>query len=465
MNSFKMKYIGDKRFYKTLLMVAVPMVIQNGITNFVNLLDNLMVGQLGTEMMSGVSIINQLMMVYAISIFGMVSGASIFSTQFYGQGNNEGMKHTFRFKVISSLIITIIWIAVFYFFRSGLINLFLHDDGTGVNLVLAFDSAEQYMYIMLIGLIPFTFSQVYASTLRETGQTILPMVASIIAVLINFVGNYILIFGHFGAPKLGVAGAAIATVASRFVESGIVLTWTHLNTARFKFMIGVYKSLYVPVTLIKQIFIKGMPLLLNETLWSVSQAMLTQAYSTRGLSAVAAFNISGTVGNLFNVVFISMGSAIAILVGQKLGSGDLDGAYDTDRKLLFVSFVMGIITGAIMFAFAPLFPKFYNTSDEVRSLAMMLLCVNACYYVVYSVYNATYFTLRSGGKTMLTFFFDSFSLLLISVPFAYVLTQLTDLPLYVCFALVQGVEALKCVVGVVLIKKKIWLVDLVKELS
>ncbi|MBQ9342509.1 MAG: MATE family efflux transporter [Lachnospiraceae bacterium] len=465
MSSFKTKYIGDKRFYKTLLMVAVPMVIQNGITNFVNLLDNLMVGQLGTEMMSGVSIINQLMMVYAISIFGMVSGASIFSTQFYGQGNNEGMKHTFRFKVISSLIITIIWIAVFYFFRSGLINLFLHDDGTGVNLALAFDSAEQYLYIMLIGLIPFTFSQVYASTLRETGQTILPMVASIIAVLINFVGNYILIFGHFGAPKLGVAGAAIATVASRFVESGIVLTWTHLNTARFKFMIGVYKSLYVPVTLIKQIFIKGMPLLLNETLWSVSQAMLTQAYSTRGLSAVAAFNISGTVGNLFNVVFISMGSAIAILVGQKLGSGDLDGAYDTDRKLLFVSFVTGIITGAIMFAFAPLFPKFYNTSDEVRSLAMMLLCVNACYYVVYSVYNATYFTLRSGGKTMLTFFFDSFSLLLISVPFAYVLTQLTDLPLYVCFALVQGVEALKCVVGVVLIKKKIWLVDLVKELS
>jgi putative MATE family efflux protein len=465
MSSFKMKYIGDKRFYKTLLMVAVPMVIQNGITNFVNLLDNLMVGQLGTEMMSGVSIINQLMMVYAISIFGMVSGASIFSTQFYGQGNNEGMKHTFRFKVISSLIITIIWIAVFYFFRSGLINLFLHDDGTGVNLALAFDSAEQYLYIMLIGLIPFTFSQVYASTLRETGQTILPMVASIIAVLINFVGNYILIFGHFGAPKLGVAGAAIATVASRFVESGIVLTWTHLNTARFKFMIGVYKSLYVPVTLIKQIFIKGMPLLLNETLWSVSQAMLTQAYSTRGLSAVAAFNISGTVGNLFNVVFISMGSAIAILVGQKLGSGDLDGAYDTDRKLLFVSFVTGIITGAIMFAFAPLFPKFYNTSDEVRSLAMMLLCVNACYYVVYSVYNATYFTLRSGGKTMLTFFFDSFSLLLISVPFAYVLTQLTDLPLYVCFALVQGVEALKCVVGVILIKKKIWLVDLVKELS
>ena len=465
MSSFKTKYIGDKRFYKTLLMVAVPMVIQNGITNFVNLLDNLMVGQLGTEMMSGVSIINQLMMVYAISIFGMVSGASIFSTQFYGQGNNEGMKHTFRFKVISSLIITIIWISVFYFFRSGLINLFLHDDGTGVNLALAFDSAEQYLYIMLIGLIPFTFSQVYASTLRETGQTILPMVASIIAVLINFVGNYILIFGHFGAPKLGVAGAAIATVASRFVESGIVLTWTHLNTARFKFMIGVYKSLYVPVTLIKQIFIKGMPLLLNETLWSVSQAMLTQAYSTRGLSAVAAFNISGTVGNLFNVVFISMGSAIAILVGQKLGSGDLDGAYDTDRKLLFVSFVTGIITGAIMFAFAPLFPKFYNTSDEVRSLAMMLLCVNACYYVVYSVYNATYFTLRSGGKTMLTFFFDSFSLLLISVPFAYVLTQLTDLPLYVCFALVQGVEALKCVVGVVLIKKKIWLVDLVKELS
>jgi len=465
MSNFREKFIGDGKFYRTLLVVAIPMVIQNGITNFVNLLDNLMVGQLGTEMMSGVSIINQLMMVYAISIFGMVSGASIFSTQFYGQGNNEGMKHTFRFKVLSCFIITIIWIAVFYFFRSGLINLFLHDDGTGVDLNLAFASAEQYLYIMLIGLIPFTFSQVYASTLRETGQTILPMVASIIAVLINFVGNYILIFGHFGAPRLGVAGAAIATCASRFVEAAIVLVWTHLNTARFKFIAGVYKSFYIPITLVKQVFAKGMPLLLNETLWSVSQAMLTQAYSTRGLSAVAAFNISGTVGNLFNVVFISMGSAIAILVGQKLGAGDLDGAYDTDRKLLFVSAVTGLLTGIVMFVLAPQFPKLYNTSPEVRHLAMMLLGVNACYYVVYSVYNATYFTLRSGGKTMLTFFFDSFSLLLISVPVAYALTFFTDLPLYVCFALVQGVEAVKCVIGVVLIKKKIWLVDLVKELS
>lgn len=465
MREFKKLFIGDKRFYKTLLMVAIPMVIQNGITNFVNLLDNLMVGQLGTEMMSGVSIINQLMMVYAISIFGMVSGASIFSTQFYGQGNNEGMRHTFRFKMISSVIITLIWMVVFFLFRSGLINLFLHDDGTGVDLNLAFSSAENYLYIMLIGLIPFTFSQVYASTLREMGQTILPMIASIAAVVINFVGNYILIFGHFGAPKLGVQGAAIATVASRFIEAFIVLIWTHANEKKFQFMVGVYKSLYIPMSLVKQIFVKGMPLLLNETLWSVSQAMLTQAYSTRGLSAVAAFNISGTVGNLFNVIFISMGSAIAILVGQRLGAGDLDGAYDTDRKLLFVSLITGLLTGALMLIFAPQFPKLYNTSDEVRHLATMLLCVNACYYVVYSVYNATYFTLRSGGKTMLTFFFDSFSLLLLSVPVAYALTMLTTLPLYVCFALVQGIEACKCVVGVILIKKKIWLVDLVKELG
>ncbi len=465
MGSFRKKFIGDRRFYKTLLVVAIPMVIQNGITNFVNLLDNLMVGQLGTEMMSGVSIVNQLMMVYAISIFGMVSGASIFSTQFYGQGNNEGMKHTFRFKVISCLVITVIWMTVFYLFRSGLINLFLHDDGTGVDLNLAFNSSQQYLLIMLVGLIPFTFSQVYASTLRETGQTILPMIASIIAVMVNFVGNYILIFGHFGAPKLGVAGAAVATCISRFVEAVLVLTWTHFNTRRFPFMVGVYKSFYIPAILIKQIFAKGMPLLLNETLWSVSQAMLTQAYSTRGLSAVAAFNISGTVGNVFNVVFISMGSAIAILVGQKLGAGNLDEAYDTDRKLLFVSVITGACTGALMFALAPQFPKFYNTSPEVRHLATMLLCVNACFYVVYSLYNATYFTLRSGGKTLLTFFFDSFSLFFVSVPLAYLLTGLTDWPIYICFALVQGTEAIKCVIGVILIKKKIWLVDLVKELN
>ena len=463
MRKFKECFIGNRAFYKMILLIAFPILIQNGITNFVSLLDNIMVGQLGTEQMSGVAIVNQLINVFNICIFGAVSGASIFSAQFYGQGNHEGVRNTFRFKLICCSLIAVAWLIIFLTRGDMLIHLFLHESGAG-SIMLTHQAGMEYLTVMLIGLIPYALTQIYASTLRETGETILPMIAGVVAVFVNLFFNYLLIFGMFGFPKLGIAGAAIATVISRFVETGIVVVWTHSHKERNVFIQGVYRHFRIPGKLTRQIIVKGMPLLVNETLWSAGQAMLVQCYSVRGLDAVAALNISTTVTNLFNVVFIALGSAISIVVGQQLGAGELDKAVDTDRKMIAFSVACCFVIGIVLFGIAPAFPKIYNTSDEVRGLATGLIRISSMFMPLYAFYHASYFTLRTGGKTIITFLFDSCYVWVINIPVAFVLSRYTSLPLLPIFFACQSVEIVKGVLGFVLLKKGVWIHNMVENM-
>ena len=200
------RYIGDRAFYTMLLGIAIPIMVQNGITNFVAMIDNIMIGRVGTEQMSGVAVVNQLMFVFNVSMFGILSGAGIFGTQFFGSKNMDGFRDTFRFKIISNLLLTLAGIVILSTWGEQLISLYLHDNtGNGMaDATLAY--GMRYLKIMLIGLVPYAFAQIYASTLREMGETVAPMRAGIVAVITNTTLNYILIFGKFGAPKLGVEG-------------------------------------------------------------------------------------------------------------------------------------------------------------------------------------------------------------------------------------------------------------------
>ena len=462
MRTLKEKYIGDSRFYRMILLVAIPIIIQNGITNFVSLLDNIMVGQIGTEQMSGVAIVNQLMMVYNICIFGAVSGAGIFGAQFYGKGDHAGVRDAFRFKMISCILLSVIWIVVFLMVGEPLIRLFLHEGSGAGNIEATLGYAKQYLLVVMPSMIPFAIIQAYAQTLRETGETILPMKAGIASVAVNLVFDYCLIFGIGFFPKLGVYGAAVATVMARVVECLIVIIWTHKFHERNKFIVGAYKHFRVPAALTKQIIIKGMPLLINETLWSAGMAVLMQSYSTRGLEVVAGFNISNTVANLFNVVFIALGSAIAIIVGQLLGAGKMEEAVDTDRKMIAFSVFCCLIIGGIMFIIAPLFPLIYNTTDEVRNYAASFIRVASACMPLYGFMHATYFTLRSGGKTIITFLFDSVYVWVVDIPLAFVLTRFTGLPIFPIYVSCQLIEIVKCVIGYILVKKKIWVQNMVQ---
>jgi len=455
------KLFGDRAFYKMVLAVAVPIMVQNGITNFVGLLDNVMVGRVGTEQMSGIAIVNQLMMVFNISIFGAISGAGIFGAQFYGCGDHNGVRHTFRFKLYICLALLLLGTAVFLSFGEELILMYLHGEGQEESLSAALRYGKEYLWIMLLGLAPFAVEQVYTSTLRECGETMVPMKAGVAAVLVNLLLNWLLIFGSLGFPRLGVAGAAIATVISRYVQAAMEVLWTHCHTERMPFIVGAYRSVKIPGVLTGNILVRGTPLMVNEILWSAGMAVLMQCYSVRGLAAVAALNISTTISNVFNIVFIAMGSAISIIVGQLLGAGKMEEAKETDTRLIAFSVFSCFGIGAVLILCAPLFPRLYNTTEEVRALAADFMRIAALCMPLAAFIHASYFTLRSGGRTVVTFLFDSVFLWCVSIPLAYVLSRFTGMPIVPLYLCCQLVDAVKCVIGFVLVKKGIWVNNIV----
>lgn len=459
----KKKFIGDKAFYRYLIFLAFPMIVQNGITSFVSFLDNIMVGQIGTEPMSGVAIVNQLFFVFNICIFGGVSGAGIFSAQFFGKGDYEGQKYTFRFKLYACLLITAIACVLFHFLDEPLISLYLNDGGSVGNTRLALSYGKEYLAIMIFGLLPFAVSQTYVSTIRETGQTFVPMVSGIVAVITNLVLDYVLIFGAFGAPELGVAGAAIATVIARYTECLIVVVWAHRHLYKNPYLIGVYKGLRIPGSILADIFRKGLPLMFNEMLWAVGMAVIVQCYAVRGLEVVAAQNISSTISNLFNIVYLQLGNCISIVVGQKLGAGQLEEAKDADNKIIFFDVACCACISVIMILLGGLFPEIYKTEPGIKALAKNFIIISAMAMPLCAFSHCSYFTLRSGGKTIVTFLFDSVYTWVVMIPYAFVLSRFTTLSITMVFFLVSFTEIIKVIIGFFMIKSNVWLQNIVNS--
>ena len=458
---FKNTFIGDKAFYVRYITLAVPMIIQSFITNFVSFLDNLMVGQLGTEQLSGVAIINQFNFVFSIAIFGVVGAASIFGAQYYGKGDNKGHMYTFRLRLFMIVVITALCIALLLAKADFFINLFLSESDSTGSLEMTLQFAKEYLFIIVIGLVPFAITQAYVSAVRETGQSFVPMVAGVCGVVTNAIFDWLLIFGIGAFPELGVRGAAIATVMARFIEFFIVVIWAHVKREKNRYLVGAYNGIYVPKDMLFAIAKKGTPLMLNELFWVVGMTALTQSYSVRGLDVVAGLNIANTITNLFNIIFIQLGSCIAIIVGQYLGAGDLKKAKDADNKMIFFSVAVCFVVAMIQLATGKYFPRIYNTSDEIKALATSFLVVSALVMTLCSFSHCSYFTLRSGGKTIVTFLFDSVFTWVIVVPTAFVLSRYSSLDIVTVYFIVSFTEIIKVVIGYKMIKSDVWLVTMV----
>ena len=458
---FKRKYIGDRDFYKRYLWLALPMILQNAITNLVSFLDNIMVGQLGTEQMSGVAIVNQLIFVYNLAIFGVVSAASIFGAQYYGKGNHKGHMYSFRFKIYAAVLVTLLTILLFVTKGSDLIALYLTDTAGNGATEAALQYGLQYLAIMMAGLIPFAVNQAYATNIKETGQTFVPMAASFAAVGSNALLDYLLIFGIGPFPELGVQGAALATVLARYIEALIIIVWAHRNRQKNRYLEGAYTGFGMPGSELKAIIIKGFPLMINEVLWAAGMTVVTQCYSVRGLEVVAGLNIATTITNLFNIVYLQLGACISIVVGQYLGAGELEKAKDADNKMIVFSVFCCVVMAVLLLFVGGIFPQIYNTSDEIKLLATSFIAVSAIIMPFYSFSHVSYFTLRSGGKTMVTFLFDSVFTWVIVVPTAFLLANYTGLGIVSVYFLVQATELIKVVIGYFMVRSDVWLVQMV----
>lgn len=455
----------NKEIYRRALLLAVPMMIQNGITNMVGLVDNVMVGSLGTEAMTAVSIVGQLLFVFNLAIFGGLSGPGIYGAQFFGQENTEGVKSTFRMKLMISVVCALGGLAVFLLFGEQLVSLYLNGESADIDKTLTMKYAMEYLSIMLIQLFPFALIQVYATTLRETGDSLKPMVGGVASVVVDVVFNYLLIYGKFGMPALGVRGAAIATVLARFVELFVVIIWAHARKDKHTFLQDIYRTLRVPKELAGKVLLKTLPIFSNEFLWAGGLAALTQCYSTRGLEIVAGLNISNAICNLLNVVFVALGSAVGILTGQTLGASEYEKAQrDSFALMKFTGAICACLT-VVLIAVSGVFPSLYKTTDEVRGYGQIFIIITACFFPVQGFLNALYFTLRSGGKTLITFLFDSVYSWVICVPAAILLCRFSPLSIFVIYGIIQSLDIVKIIVGYFLVRKGVWISNLVSEQS
>ncbi len=456
---------GDALFYRKVLSIVLPMIIQNTLTNVVSLLDNVMVGRVGTLQMSAVAIVNQLFFVFYLSIWGSLAGAGIYGTQYFGKKDYDGVRYTTRFKLLTAAAISVFTLTLFLIGGETFIGTYIAADTSPESAAATMQFAKQYLAIMMVGVIPFSLTQVYAGTLRESGQTFLPMTASMIAMVMNFVLNLVLIFGYLGFPRMGVAGAALATVISRFAEMGVIVFFSHRNREKYPFLAGLYYPFVIPPSITAPILTKIFPLFLNELMWSLAEAFLLQCYSVRGLAVVAAMNISNTISQIYNEVFLSLGSAAGILTGQQLGAGKLVTARRTGYRMCAVSVYSSIVLGALLCLAAPVIPRIYNTEESVRSLATAFLIIAGIVMPVRSIANAQYFIIRSGGRIFITFLFDSCFSWVAFVPAAFLLSHYTTLPVTTVYLLVLSLEFIKGLLGFYMMNKGSWVRNIISDIT
>lgn len=452
---------NDRSYISKLLRIAIPMMVQNGISNFVNLLDNLMIGRVGTNALSGVAIANQLIFVFYLVIFGATAGVGIFTAQYKGKGDTEGIRYSFRFKLIFNTVLSALCVLVFVLFARNLINLFLLGEGDPADAAETLEIGVKYMRIILISLIPIGLTQAYGGTLRDLGSTKVPMFASVCAIFVNLIGNWILIYGHFGLPALGAEGAAIATVLSRFVELGILIIFTGTHSEMFPFIKGAFKNFRVPGNLIGKFILRALPLMANETFWSLGMTTINQCYSYRSLDAVAALNIESTIWNLMGVAFIAMGEAVGIMMGHILGSGELEEAKKKAGTMRRFTVLCGIVSGLILAGVSFFFPLLYNTTDYIRSMATGFILIAAANMPFCAYTHASYFIIRSGGKAFITVLFDSVFTWAIVVPLAAYMSYFTGIPVMVMVAIIRATEIVKCIIAYILVRSGIWVRNIV----
>lgn len=450
------KFIGSKAFYLEVLAIILPIVIQQGITTFVGLLDNVMVGQLNGDAISGVAIANQIMFIVTISFIGGLAGPGIFIAQYFGAKDHDALKQAFRAKVILTIFITIIAMTILFIFKEPMIRAFAKNDAgsAGMYNEAVIQYGLQYLTIMTFSLPVFGFIQLYASTFREIKETRVPMFAGVIAVFVNLMFNGVLIFGLLGFPRLEVRGAAYATIIARIVELSVLLYIAYKN--RMIFTQHIFSHFHIEPKRFKLMLKKTLPLLTNELLWSSSTTVILFAYAQRGTSVIEAFTISNTISNLFFIVFGALATGISVMVGNELGANQIELAKENAYKLLFFTIVVCLTFGVILAIIAPFAPYMYNVSASVRTQATHFMWVVASLMWIFAFNAGIFFILRAGGMVMITFLFDATFAWLVAVPLAIILSIYTTMPIILVYILVEAVSIIKGMIGIFIVKDGKW---------
>ncbi len=446
----KFKYF-DLPLYKRVLTVALPIMIQNFITALANLVDNLMVGGLGDEAIAGLGVANSIFFVLLVVLFGVSETFGIYIAQFHGAKKYEMRNKVLSLGVLMTVGLAIVGVSVVLTFKQDLFLLYM-DESAPIALGIEYMSIVAFAYLFI------AFNISIGVAFRSIGQTRVVMKAGIIAIIINTILNFLLIYGIWFFPELGVKGAAIATLTSKIIEFLILLTILNNNNEGLKYK--MFAFLQLKSSLVYAIIKKAIPLSLNEVGWAGGMAIMMALYGAHSYQDLVAVNIAYTVGQLFFVSMDGIGFGIAIVIGHQLGSGDHDNVLTTAYKIYFLGFFLGLIIMILFSCVAFIIPELYNIDQEVKQKATYVMIVMACFFPLFLLNTAFFFTLRTGGDTISILLFDGGIMYLLVIPLAFYIAYYTQLPIYTRYAILQLPEILKVGIGFYLVKRGKWIKNL-----
>lgn len=434
---------------KKLLVIALPIMLQNLISTSLSFVDTLMIGQLGQEHIAAVGIANQVYFLISLFFFGIVSGTSIFLSQYYGSGEYGKMRKTMAISFSICLIGSVIMALFSFFYPEFIINFFSEDPPVVYYGV-------EYMKYVAFSYIFAAVSSTLSIGFRSISKAQLPLAITFISLTTNAIGNYLLIFGIGPFPELGVAGAAISTFIARLLEMCLLvfLTWRKGGTV---FAFKKKEDFKFEREFLRSYSKTSIPVLFNEVLWALGMTLYKVAFSRLGTEALATVNITESIANFFFIAMLGIGNATTILLGNTLGSGDREKAMRWAKNLILLSLSIGILMGALEMFLAPFFTSMFNVSVAVALTAIASLRVNAILQPIKSINMTTIVgILRAGGDTRYAMLAEMFGVYCVGVPLAFICAAVLKLPLEYVY-LVLGLEELaKTIFGLSRIKTGKW---------
>lgn len=451
------KAFDQKRFYRQMVLIALPVMIQNFISSLLNMIDTVMVGKLGEIEIAAVGIANQYFFFFNMFLIGLCAGCSVFISQFWGKKDVANIKRILGIGLISAVIASFVFIFIGFLNPHKVMALF-NNDKTVIEL------GARYLKIVLVSYLFTGITFVYSFSLRSIGNAVLPMLISCVALLCNAFLNYVLIFGKFGAPALGVEGAALATLIARVVEATILVASVYLGKGVLA--ASVRELLDFSLEFVQKAYRTIFPVILNDMCWGLASLVYVAVYGRMGTQDVAAIQICNTINNLFMVVIFGMSSAAAVMIGNSIGAGKewLGRKYATKFSILSVE--VGIVLGLLIAITSPAMLGFFNVSDIViNSSQKILYIISIIFFIRVLGIMLIVGILRGGGDAARAFIIEGFTMWLIGVPLTILGAFVWHFPVYMVYGLAIMEEIAKCILGLMRLKSGRWIRNVTHDMT
>lgn len=441
----------DKDFLKKIIYLSIPVIIQQLLNNLLNLTDTMMIGFISEQAISAVAIANKIFFIYQLILFGLSNGVGIFISQLIGANDYLNAKKAFNFGERICLLVGVLFSCICFVLSDFILALFVND-------FYIISLSKDYFVILIISFIPFAIMNMYSVGFRSMGKPKYAMVSSLLSVIVNIILNTILIFGLFGFPRLGLKGAAIATVISRYIECGVLSIFGNKYTT---FMRQI-KKLEMEYSNMLTIILKSFPLMINELIWSIGLNVIFVNYCFISENYIPAITVADTISNLVYVAFSGCSVAVSVIVGKDLGNNNLDKAFKDSQKLIKFAISVYVIGGIIIILTRNFMPYLFHFKNDNSDMLVKLLIVKALFSWTQGYSNTIYYILRSGGDTKSVLYIDGIFTWIGPVMISTLVSRILNLDLLSCYIMVEGLGLVKILIATYFYNKMNWLRSLVQ---